>query len=85
MRDFMANEEKKVEKVEAKTEVEFLVGLWKDGWPIADVAGQMVELSHPDKARRTFAFKDANGRKEVVITATKEEWKAWFEAALAKN
>jgi len=64
----------------------FLEDLWQSGWKMADVASKMVEFPRPDnKAVRSFGFKDANNRKEIVLTATREQWKAWFEDALKKE
>jgi hypothetical protein len=78
----MANEKAEEKKVQ---EIEFLQRLGQMAWPMADVAGKMVEIDRPDKENRSFGFKDLNGRKEIVLTATREQWKTWFEAALEKG
>jgi hypothetical protein len=75
----------KPEKVDAVQET-YLAKINKLGYPFADVAGQMVELpfEHPDSAMAAFGFRDSNGRAEIVLSATKQNWILWMENALAK-
>jgi len=70
--------------IEKKKEepAEFLTKIGALGYPLADCAGSMTEIKRDDNEYRTFGFRDANGRKEIALTATKEQWKLWFEAAL---
>lgn len=64
-------EEKKPEEL-----VEFLVKVGKLGYPLADVTGKMVVVSrNEDDGMLSIGFQDSNGRKQIVMTATRDFWK----------
>lgn len=72
------------EEAESVQELSFLQMLNKEGWLLADVVGKMSIIPRIEDNLASFGFSDANGRKEIVLTATKEQWKTWLEAALKK-
>ena len=59
-------------------QTDFLATLWKLGYPLADVVGKVVRIDNPD-GNVTRGFQDANGRRQIAVTFTKEKFRAWIE------
>ena len=74
-------DKKKVEKTEVK-ELTFLQKVGVMGYGVADQVGKMEVITRPEKDIVSYGFMDLNGRKQIVLSAKREDWKLWFSDAI---
>lgn len=76
--------DEKKQNVDAKWEKEltFLQKVGTMGYGVADQVGKMEVINRPEKDIVSYGFMDLNGRKQIVLSAKKEDWKAWFSEAI---
>lgn len=73
--------EKKEEKAPEEPQ-EFLQKIAQLKYPFADVFGIVKVIPRTDDENLSLGFQDMNGRKEIVLTASKATWKKVFEDGL---
>ena len=82
MSDENKNGERKEGVKAAEQQLSFLQRVGILGYNMADQVGKMEVINRPEKDVRSYGFADLNGRKQIVLSAKKEDWKRWFEDAL---
>lgn len=75
-------ETKKIEPKAPEEPQEFLQKIATLKYPFADVFGIVKVIPRTDEDNLSLGFQDSNGRKEIVLTASKETWKKVFEDGL---
>jgi hypothetical protein len=78
----MAETKKEIEKTNEPEE--FMQKIIRLGYPMADVVGKVVIIPREEKELISLGFADYNGRKQIVITFTKEYAKAWMQDAITR-
>jgi hypothetical protein len=72
------------EKKEEPNAIELLQEIGKLGYPFADSVGKIAEIDRKPDEYKSYGFKDANGRKIIVLTFPKDLLKLWLEDAVEK-